>query len=348
MASDPNALPQSIVVGSFSGIKNTVSPERLQPNELEVARNVDIDDAGQLHRRRGQTKVADGDFHSAFDHLGQYYVVKDGELGTLTRTYEFTPLTEVGPRRLAHVAVGDDLYYSAETTSGKIDRDGHWSNWGALVSAGQWLSPVNDPTSTLGEISGKLLGAVPTAEHLAHYNGRIYLGLKRMLWATELYLYGLVDKTKNFIQFEYDITMLQAVDNGIYVGTDGGLFFLSGTFKDGLKRTQLTETPVIKGSDVRVPAEKVHPSGRQGPPRVGTAVVFLTTEGVFAAFDGGEAYNLTLGTVIFPKAGSAAALFRDQSGVNSYVVVADSGGTPAGNFQFGDFADAEIVRFQGS
>lgn len=347
MASRPEDMPQSIVLGAFSGIKNTVAPERLQPNELEKALNVDIDDAGQLRRRQGQTKVADGSFHSLFDHLGLTYVVKSGTLGRLTNVYDFSNIVEVGPRRLARVAVGDVLYFGSLTVSGKLDRDGNYSSWGAQVSEGQWLSPVLDPTATLGEISGQLLGQVPTAEHLTQYNGRIYLALGRMLWATELYLYDLVDKTRNFIQFEHDITMLQAVDTGVYVGTAGGLYFLTGTFSEGLKRQQITEAPVVPGSDVRVPADKVHPAGRRDATRAGIAIVFMTADGIYAGFENGEAYNLTLGTVIFPDARSAAALFRDQSGVNSYVVVTDSQGTPSANTRIGDFADAEIRRFQG-
>jgi hypothetical protein len=347
MASRPEDMPQSIVLGSFSGVKNTVAPERLQANELETAINVDIDDAGQLRRRRGQIKVATGNFHSLFEHIETTYVVKNGLLGRLTNTYDFSSIVEVGPRKLAHVAVGDDLYFASATASGKLDRQGNHSAWGQLVSPGLWLSPVLDPTSTLGEISGKLLGQVPTAEHLTHYNGRIYLARERLLWATELFLYDLVDKTRNFIQFEHDITMLQAVDTGCYVGTTGGLYFLSGVFSSGLKRVQITESAVIAGSDVRVPAEKVHPAGRRDAARAAIGVVFMTTEGIFAGFDGGEAYNLTLGTVVFPNAGSAAALFRDQSGVNSYTVVADSAGTPSDNARIGDFVDAEIRRFEG-
>ena len=348
MASRPDQPPESIVVGQFTGMKNTVAPERLSVGELERALNIDIDDAGQARRRRGRTKVADGNYHSLFDHIDTTYVVKNEVLGILSRTYEHTPIVTVGSRSLAHVPVGDTLYFSSEVVSGKLDRDGVFSPWGEPVSEGLWNSPVNDPTATLGEISGKLLGKVPTAEHLTQYNGRIYAGLKRMLWATETYLYDLVDKTRNFIQFEHDITVLQALDTGIYVGTKGGLYFLSGTFSKGLKRTQISEAAVISGSDVRIPAEKVHPTGMQSPVEVGTAIVLMTTEGIVACFEDGKAYNLTLGTMVFPDAMSAAALFRDQSGVNSYVVTTDSMGTPAGSIQFGEFVDAEIRRFQGS
>ena len=55
MASAPPEAPQTIVLSGFSGMKNTVSEERLKQDELFAAVNVDIDDVGQLRRRRGLT-----------------------------------------------------------------------------------------------------------------------------------------------------------------------------------------------------------------------------------------------------------------------------------------------------
>ena len=75
--------------------------------------------------------------------------------------------------------------------------------------------------------------------------------------------------------------------------------------------------------------------------------MFLAKTGLCAGFNGGQSFNLTQNTMVFPDASNAAALFRRQDGVNSYVAVADSGGTPSSNARIGDYVDAEIRRFQG-
>ena len=346
MATDPNAPPETIVLGEFHGIKNTVAAERLQQGELEVGINIDLDDTGQARRRRGYTKRAEGNFHSLWNAGKEVLGVRNGQLGLIGNGFVHTPLMLVGPERLAYVTIGATTYFSSSTASGKY-RAGVISPWGTPAGQDQWLSPVRVPTETLGAIGGKLLGPPPMATAIEYFRGRIYMAHKNVLWATELYLYDLVDKTKNFYTFEHDITLLSAVEDGLYVGTTAGLYFLHGVFGDGQKRDIVGDFGVIAGSNVMMPASQVHPQARQGPFPEGRAIMFLTTEGVCAAFDGGQVYNLTRGRVVFPDAPYAAGLYRTDLGGSSYVAVADSAGTPSANARIGDYVDAEIRRFQG-
>src|SRR5271170_3624304 len=85
--------PDSVVFQKFSGMKNVVTSERLGPDELETAINIDIDDAGQIHRRRGRMLVATGDWSSLHTGLsGRVYAVKDGNLGVIEPNYNFSIL----------------------------------------------------------------------------------------------------------------------------------------------------------------------------------------------------------------------------------------------------------------
>lgn len=184
------------------------------------------------------------------------------------------------------------------------------------------------------------------ATALAYYNGRIYLAEGRTVWATELYLYNYVEKVTNFLPFEADVTLLGAVGDGLYVGTTEGLWFISGpTFKE-MKRTRVMDTPVIPGSMVEVPGELAN------PPQVGldqdtsaqVSLLFMTGRGYCGAHDSGTCYNYSESKFIFPNAVSAAAFFRRQDGMNQYVAVLNSQGTPSDNARIGDYVDAEIIR----
>lgn len=343
MASAPPELPTSIIVGEFSGIRNTVSPERLGIKELEAAVNIDLDDVGQARRRRGYRKIAAGNWHSLRD-LGDIRVaVVDGVLGFLTNGFQHIPLGTVGPDPLTYTRVGGVVYFSSRTVSGKIV-DGSIEPWGTTDAGGEWLSPVLRPTATLGAISGKFLTAPPNASEIESYKGRIYLAAGPVLWATELYLYDKVDASKNFIYLEHDITMVRAVGDGLYVGTTAQLLFLRGTFSEGLKASVVMESPVVRGSSVVVPWSKVHPRARTQPMPEGNGPVFMTGQGICVGLDNGEVYNLTQDHMIFPEAVSAAALYREDQGANTYVAVTDSAGGPAANARIGDYVDAEIVR----
>ena len=178
MASAPPEPPQSVVLASFDGIRNTVAAERLKPSELAAAVNVDIDDAGQLRRRRGYRRVSTANHHSLTTLGDITLVVRDGVLGTLVADLTFTPIVPVGTAPLTYVRVADTVYFSGESISGKIT-NGSYAPWGTETN-GLWLSPVMRPTETLGAIAGKLLGPPPRATLLELYKGRIYLGHERL------------------------------------------------------------------------------------------------------------------------------------------------------------------------
>lgn len=348
MASKPQEPPESIVIDQFDGIKNTVSEERLQPGELSRAVNIDIDDVGQIRRRRGQELKLAGDCHSLWrSAAGRTFVVKDGDLCLLNTNYTTLVVAAgVGPKPIAFTEVGDTIFYTSEDAAGKILSDNSRADWGVRDGSSTWLSPVIRPTETLGAISGKLLGPPPAATLLTAWNGRIYLAQGNVLWATELFMFDYVDKTKNYLQFETDITVLESVDDGIYVGTEDALFFLNGVFGAGLSRKHVTASPIIRGSAVRIPAEQTKVGAQGG--QVGESVMVMSESGILACYAGGSVTNMTSGRVEFPSAENAAALHREDSGVSSYVSVARSGGGPATNARIGDYCDAEIRRATGS
>lgn len=348
----------SVTFNKFSGIKNTVTAERLSMGgrdsngkqlgaELADALNVDIDDAGQIRRRRGRTKVGNGNYHSLWQYDNTVYVVKDGNLCRLFPDYTTSVIRfGVGQDRISFVKVGDDVYYSSRTSSGVISALTHTSSeWGRESEdggAGRWLSPVVNPTDDLPAVRGKLLGAPPNADYLAYFNGRIYLASGKTLWATELFLYNYVDKTRTFLSFEADITGVGVVTDGMYVGTTEAVYFLSGAFGQ-MQRIKLADVGMVPGSLIEVPADVV-----RGGSASKNALMFMTRLGVFVGLDGGIASNLTQSRVEFPSSTHVAPMYRLQDGMNQYVAVANNGGSPVSASRIGDFVDVEIRRFQGA
>jgi hypothetical protein len=344
MQQDPNAPPESVILGSFKGLKNTVSSERLGQDDLERATNIDLDDAGQARRRRGYVRKLTGRWHSIRTFTLVVLGVRDGFLGVIADGHTFTSLgTYVGPTRLAYTEVNGDIYFCNDAASGVVKADGTVVPWGKTDGQGLWLSPVIDETSTLGPVAGDLIGDPIRASDIEQYRGRIYLADDKTLWVTELYRYHMVNRTRGFIQFEHKITLVMAVDDGIYVGTEGGLYFLKGTF-GAFQLSTISADFVVPGSGQVVPTQLVHPQARNGPVPDGVAVVFMTSGGIVAGFDGGSSYNLTLDAMVFPGAVSAAALFRQDSGANHYLAAIDSAGGPSANCRIGDYCEAEIVR----
>ena len=343
--SAPPAQPDSITFATFKGIKNIVGSERLTPQELEIAVNVDIDDAGQIRRRRGQTKVVTGDCSSLYNaKSGQVYAVVNQQLGLLNPNYSFIPLTAAGPDPLIYEEINGTIYWTSRSMNGKLVNGITPAPWGRADGQDYWLSPVVSPTATLAKIRGKLLKIPPVATALGYLNGRLYMAAGQVVWATELYLYDYVDATRNYLFFEEDVTMIGMVQSGMYVGTTAALWFCSGPFSK-MGRTLIVDHPVIPGSMVRVCADLADPTiplDQFSPDK--NAIMFMTSRGMCLGLDDGKVYNKTEDMIWFPIAKSAAALYRQQDGVNAYVVSLDHGGSPSDAGRIGDYVDAELRR----
>ena len=350
----PNPPAQSapdddgVKLTKFAGLKNVVASERLGPDELELAINVDLDDVGQLSRRQGQTLLLAGATTSLYQsQAGKIFCVREGVLGQFLPNATFNAIeTGYDNAVLCYAQVGDDIYFSGGSSgvSGILSESQLTvSSWGPANDF--WLSPVVNPTSTLPSIRGRLLGKPPAATVLCYFNGRIYLAQNNLVWYTELYSYSLVDRTKNFYQFEAPVTMLGAVTDGIYVGTTEGVWFLAPTGQ-GMKRTRVLDSGVIPGTMAMIPGELANPSqvGLDEETPVKVSIAFMTKTGYCGGQDGGNCYNYTEEKFIFPAMLYGAGLFRRQSGINQYVVSANSAGDPVQDARIGDYVDATIRR----
>ena len=74
----------------------------------------------------------------------------------------------------------------------------------------------------------EFLNSPPTGQLIENYNGRIYIAAGDVLWYTNPYQYEHVDYRFNYMHFDGRISMLKAVDNGLWVGAGGLAHFVGG------------------------------------------------------------------------------------------------------------------------
>lgn len=325
MATAPDLPPESILLDQFEGLNNVRTPERLSRGELSIAQNVLLDDAKQMRIREGFVREDASVYHSFRRIAGRTFVVRDGVLSLVTAGPSYTALATVGSDPLSFTHVGDEVYVSSVSWSGKISASNAVTVWGVDDDTGDWISPVMTPTATMGAISGRQLVAPPLASQVEEHNGRIYLAVGSVLWFTELYLYSKVDKHRNFIQFEDPITMLYSGGGGLYVGTEKKVYFLSGIATDGMKMSTAVDAGAVPGSLAEVPAPMVHPGASAQSIPEGELAVFMTGVGICVALDGGEVHNLTQGRVVFPSMTGAVATHYDRPGNSQYLIASAAG-----------------------
>jgi len=128
----------------FQGLRNTVDPERLNAEELEVAQNVDIDDSLAVSRRKGfSAALVAGSASSIWSDGSTCLVVLSGT--TLARVLPdwstVTLRTDMSGDPVSYSNYGTNVGYSDGKVSGMVQRDGTHRSWGILP-------PSDQPTAT--------------------------------------------------------------------------------------------------------------------------------------------------------------------------------------------------------
>ncbi len=117
----------------FAGLRNDVSAERFEPADLEIADNVDLDDAGQAARREGFTRKVAGAAHSLFAHGDACLFAQGTSLYLLNADYSTRVLaTGLSGAPIAYAAIAGRIYYTDGTVKGVFE-DGAVRSWGLRV-----------------------------------------------------------------------------------------------------------------------------------------------------------------------------------------------------------------------
>lgn len=164
----------------------------------------------------------------------------------------------------------------------------------------------------------RTLGAMPfpVGTYTAFWRGRVLTAVGNVLWASRPSALHLAD-WRDFKQLTGNITAVQPVDDGIYVGTDKELYFLAGTTWDALALVQTKRGPVVHGSGVSAPGDRLKLGDGTGS---GSAMVCIAGGEVVAGFNGGQTYSMT-GDRYKTTATEVCATFREVNGIPQYLAV---------------------------
>ncbi len=161
------------------------------------------------------------------------------------------------------------------------------------------------------------LRPMPSGTLLTFWRGRLLVVSGNVLWASLPHRVGLCDVRQDFKQFGAPITLVQPVDDGIYVGTEGELVFLAGDTFDKLSMTQVSPGWVTLGSGAAVRGEHLKLGERTGQ---GSAMVCIADGILMSGFNGGTINRLTEGRYRVAHT-EVWATFRINDGVPQYVAV---------------------------
>lgn len=155
------------------------------------------------------------------------------------------------------------------------------------------------------------LQPAPAGTVTAFWRGRVLTAVGNVLYASRTNQWELFDFRRDFKQFSDTITLIQPMDDGVYVGTNSELAFLSGSEFDKLVYRKVAG-PVVLGSGVAVPGEL---AGGQG-----AAMICISDKVLVAGFSGGAINRLSEGRYT-TNVTEVAATFRMVDRIPQYIAI---------------------------
>ena len=289
-------------VDRFSGITNVDEPTRLFPvvvdrmhyvYPLQQANNVEIDNTYGISSRSGYTSVKTGtDIHSLWSD-DKVCLYADGatlyELGTGYGLVAIRADLFTGAR-ISYAPFNDRIYYTNEHQIGYVKG-----------SADHYIP---DPA-----LEFKL--PLPAGQFIEVFMGCLYVARDNVLYIGDP-LCDYYDTRYGFRIFNKRMTMLRAVDDGLYV-SDDRIWFVKGKGSDEFERDEVYPVRAIPHTDVKVAGKYIDDG------MAGNVALWTGENGVCLGNNSGVVINLTEARYTFTPRGKGAGFVRENANVRHYV-----------------------------
>jgi len=278
-----------------SGLNTKLDPVRLRYNaeagvsDLASAINVNIDNTGRVSRRQGYDLKTAGEHHSIWCDGGDCFLIEEtASYGSIMRVASDLSVSGIRSgltkdKRMSFVDVNDITFYSNGFENGQII-NGVSSAW---------------PEGTYsGPSTNRNFSPAPIGQHLAFYMGRIIIAVGNVIWFTEPYSPGMVDKTRMFWQFSSDVRMIKPMDKGVFISDSRATYYLDGSSPHDFIQKRIATYPAHEWSSA---TEYVELDDLDLDEK-GEGAIWSSPEGICIGLPSGRIRNLTKERLDYPKA----------------------------------------------
>lgn len=186
---------------------------------------------------------------------------------------------------------------------------------GSTTGGGFSFTGTNDQLVLPCQTGG--LEPMPIGTVTAFWRGRVLVAVGPVLYASRAGQWELCEVRRDFKQFSAYITLIQPVDDGVFVGTEKELAFLAGDEFDKLTYRQVVSAATALGSGVEIRGELLQQ--REGS-ALGTSMLCIADGIVVAGFSDGQIARLTEGKYK-TEAAEVAATFRMNGRIPQYIAI---------------------------
>jgi len=283
------------------------SIEKHVPTPICEAQNIDIDTTGNISLRKGQTLLKTGSYHSLKSFGDICLLVEGNELKRLYGNFDTLESLYSGIKgRVRYCRTKDDIYFTDMSILGKIEN-------GVYKTL-----PLPEHGFTKPEIIQHFKITrmnTPAGQLIDIYNNRLLVASGNTLYCSDALAYHRVNRGKGYIQFNGYITLLKAVQDGVFIADSLGIYFLKGSdIKESLKvfKSNINE-PISMSKPVLYAVEDLDYKKFKIELTDGKYFVFGSNDGVYLAGDGGFLKNLIPKKYPAIDAKEGCILFRENT-----------------------------------
>jgi hypothetical protein len=262
---------------------------------IKEGENIDIDNDGFWSLRPGRTaKKYTGAPHS-LDQQGSGLFVDASVLKRLNSDYSATTI--------ATMSNNDHMVYAKVPGRGIACSNG--TDIGLYYNGAYTAFPA---------ITTQYKRKVPGGQLLTWYNGTLYIARGSDILYSDPQAYGIMDTRNKKKRFKGYITLMEAVDDGLYISDSYDTFFYKGGQPHDMQTSLVADYPAIYGMSAKVERKLVE-SGEEG-----SVVYWLSTKGICIGKSGGKFANETIDKYeISDVPTSGTACFRNNNGIPQFI-----------------------------
>lgn len=285
----------------FIGVNNVDDQTRLYTTwvnhkilfSLLQGNNIDIDNTYAISSRPGSTPVATGsDIHSLWSDNETCLFVDTTTLKSIDEIYTVNSLREnlrLGAR-MSYAPWNDRIYYTNRYQIGYVK--------------GGVSYELTDP-------GREFKMPLPAGQLIEYYKGRLYVAKGNIVYISDP-LSDYFDIRTGYVTFANDITLLRAVDEGMYVGDDK-IYWIRGEAPEEFDRKEVYDHQAILYTDLRIDGQNV------GEGLKGKVAMWTGMNGICLGDGTGKVMNLTDSRYTYDGTGRGAAFVRDKNNVRHYI-----------------------------
>jgi len=176
----------------------------------------------------------------------------------------------------------------------------------------------NDAYTAFPNTSEQYKRKMPAGQLLTWYNGVLYVASGGDIYYSDPHAYGVIDTRNKKKRFKGYITLMVAVDDGLYISDSYDTFFYQGKDPHNMTAKLVADYPAIYGMYTTVERRLV---GSRDPIQ-GNVVYWQSSKGVCMGTEGGNFVNLIIQKYklsSIPKKGTA--FFRNNNGIPQFISV---------------------------